>query len=303
MKKLPPEIVQELMNDEDFLGLDDAGQEEILAEVQRKLGIREPSENILQRAARGAWNVSQPNMGMTANSQFPFLPSSGPETNRLADEGMDMVSEKYESSGHPFAAKAIPIAANMLAGGLLGTGPAAKSAGGFIKNIKNPSAVFGKRIKELQGSSPNQRVDFLNIIRNAMDDPMASKVLGKSGAVEKYGGTTLNEGGMPLEKLSNLTLQDSQDLVNMVKVMVRQAVKEGTVKSNERGLAKMFSGFAGSQRGAFPGFKSAQRDYGIGKNIGKAAKAAPKTIAKGALYGAGLGSGGKIAYDFLDKLF
>ncbi len=54
MKKLPQQVVDDLMNDNDFLSLDEAGQDEILSEIQRKLDISQPSENILQKAAKAA---------------------------------------------------------------------------------------------------------------------------------------------------------------------------------------------------------------------------------------------------------
>lgn len=59
MKKLPQNVLDDLMNDQDFLGLDEASQDEIISGIQRKLGVSEPSENILQKAAKMAMGSMQ----------------------------------------------------------------------------------------------------------------------------------------------------------------------------------------------------------------------------------------------------
>jgi len=52
VKKIPQEVIDDLMNDEDFLSLDEAGQDEILAGIQAKLGVTDRPENILQKVAK-----------------------------------------------------------------------------------------------------------------------------------------------------------------------------------------------------------------------------------------------------------
>ncbi len=167
----------------------------------------------------------------------------------------------------------------------------------FGKSVANPSKQFGKSISALEKANPNTRVDVYHIINNALDDPMAKKVIEKSGIIEKFGGSTMEEGGAVTEKLSNLTLKESQDMINTLKSSVRQAVKEGVVKPTEIGIAKMFSDLSKSQNSLFKGFKNAKKMYGVSKNVGKGIKNYGKKVGTGAA----LAVGGKVGYDIYNS--
>ena len=178
---------------------------------------------------------------------------------------------------------------------IAGGGAALKSIPKTVGNFINPSKAFGKGIDALQKSNPTKKVDFFKVINNALDDPGAKKVLEKSGVIEKYGGQSIEEGGAVSERLSNLSLKESQNLVNDVKSGVKKAIKEGHVNPKEIGIAKMFKELSQAQRKAFEGFKGVQRGYGAAKNVGKFVK---KNVGK-FVTGSVLGAGAKTGYDLL----
>ena len=60
------------MNDQDFLAMDDEGQDEILSAIQAKLGVNEPSENILQKTAKIAMRLGSTDpMNQTIGGMLP----------------------------------------------------------------------------------------------------------------------------------------------------------------------------------------------------------------------------------------
>lgn len=260
-------------------------------------------QNILQNAAKSIGAAAQAGMqnasplGVKVNPSFPFLPQM-PTDSPALQAGMDEAQMPI-TKGNPFAQAGMGLASNLLAGGILGGKQAVKGVGETVGDLRQPSKAFGRKIGSMQKSEPGKRVDFLNIISEGMNDPKASKVIEKSGVMGKYGGSSLGEGGSVSENLSNLSLKDSQDLINSLKDGVRQAVKEGVVKPTEIGISKMFGELAKAQQ-VFSGMKVARGAYGFAKKSGKAASSLKKNFVRGASYGAGLGAGGTaIAYPFL----
>lgn len=256
------------------------------------------AENILQKTAK----VINQNMGM---GTLGFADPLGPVKTGYGVRDV-IIDETVQNPLANFAVKVgtDPVAYGLqnpikaIGGGMMKAGGAIK---GGVENLANPSKVFGRKIGELQKSNPDKRVNFIDIISRASSDPKASKVLEKSGVLQKYGGTTMKEGGAVSDNLSNLTLQDSQDLVNMVKDGVRQAVKEGTVKSSELGIAKMFSELSKAQKSAFKGFDKVARNYGVSKKVSKLSSKYGKKALAGAATGAGLGIAGGLAWDSFHK--
>lgn len=254
------------------------------------------SENVLQRAMKAAGASAQTAMqnagnplGVSVDPKFPFIPSI-PTDNPAISSGMEEVQMPF-TKGNPWAQAASGIASGVLAGGALGGKQAvkgtAKGIGGFIKNVRNPSKVFGEKIGALEKANPSTKVDYSGILSKYMDDPMAKKVIDKSGVLEKYGGSNMGEGGTVIEKMKNLTLQESQNLINDIKVGLRQSLKEGTLtKSNEIGIQKMLSELSGNQNALFKGMDKARRGYGIGKNFRKTGDALKKYGLKAAITGA-----------------
>lgn len=302
-KRIPENVILELLNDEDFLAMSDADQDEMLSQIEAKFQVMEPSENILQKVAKAATRSIVPGENpllsgfkTATNAMTSGIPGQSKEY-READEMRTGAIDRM-AGGNPLLSFAGNVATDPMT--YAGGGKVAKGIGGFARNIANPSKEFGKKIGALQGANPKGKVDFLSIISKSLDDPMAKKVLDKSGVVGKYGGQTMGEGGSVIENLANLTLQDSQDLLNAVKSGVRQAVKEGTVKPTELGIAKMFSELSKAQKLAFPGFEKAKSSYGFAKKVGKASKKYGKAAATGAATAVGLGAGGKVAWDLLN---
>ena len=261
-----------------------------------------PTENVLQRVAKTASSAIQSGLqgagnplGVSVNPSFPFMPTLPGDIPAMSS-GMEEAQMPI-TQGDPMAQAGMALGSGLLAGGKMVAKPMSRGISGVAKNLRNPSKVFGESIERLQSSKPSQKVDFFSIINNALEDPMAKKILDKSKVLQRYGGRNLEEGGAISERLSNLSLKESQDLVNAVKSSIRKAVRKGDVGSNEIGISKMFKDLSEAQRSAFEGFKGAQKGYGIGKNVGQAVKKAPRNFAKAAITGAGLGVGGKVGYD------
>lgn len=283
---LPKQVIDDLMNDQDFMALPEAEQDIYIDRIAAKYGNVPKAENILQRALKPIIKAyTDPQLSMIPGAQGYFAAQGGRES---------IIDDQIKDPIASFALKTISDPTMWVAGKAAG-----KGVGDFVENVKDPSSVFGKKIDALQAANPTKRVDFLKTILNASDDPATKKVIDKSGIMSRFGGRTLTPEGGVTENLSNLTLKDSQELINAMKSEVRQAVKEGIVKPKEIGIAKMFGELPKAQDEAFEGFKGARKFYGVGKNIGKATKAAKKT----AITGAVLGATGTVGHSFIKSLF
>lgn len=264
----------------------------------------EHSENILQRVAKSLGAAAQSGMknmsplGVSVNPKFPFMPQMPTDSPALSS-GMDEAQMPI-TKGNPWAQAGMGIASNLLAstfpGG--GAGAVAKKAGEGISNLKNPSAFLGKNIEKIQGQNNGKGVNFLDIISRHQGDQFVDKVLEKSGVLEKFGGSTMDDVGAVTDNLSNLPLQKSQDLINDIKVGLTNTLKEGNYKSNQRGLASLLTNLGKAQESVFPGYKGAKSAYGFAKNVGKAVSKTKKT----AITGAALGAGGTLAHSFVKSM-
>lgn len=244
----------------------------------------ERAENILQKAIKAA---AEPyfNGAMNVSGVAPVQSAYN-----IRDTFID---ESVKNPIGNFATKMVTDPLTWMGGGTAAK-QGSKGISGFIKNVRNPSKVFGEKMGALEKSNPSTKVDYSGILSKHMDDPMVKKVIDKSGVLQKYGGSSMGEGGTVIEKMKNLTLQESQNLINDIKVGLRQSLKEGTVtKSNEIGIQKMLSELTGNQNSLFKGMDKARSSYGMAKNFGKGAK----NLTKKAISGAVLGAGGKLGYD------
>ena len=255
--------IEALLNDPEFLQLPEEDQNELIDEMkQRDFGVIPKAENVLTRALKATTPSMTSGIGM-ANPLAPLM------TARTMKE--DVVNKNVKN---PFTAGLVNFATDPLTyGGGFG---AAKGASAVAKAPKQMfgSAGFGKRMAKLQSKSPDSRVNYMDIISRHSDDPVVKKVIDKSGVMEKFGGSVMEEGGAVSEKLKNLSLQDSQDFLNALKDEVRQAVKVGNIKPKELGVSRMFSDLVKAQDAVFQGFKGARRTYGLFKNVGKGIKRA-----------------------------
>jgi len=259
------------------------------------------TENVLHRASKSIQSAIgggiQDMRGMQVNPKFPFLPSGGPMDSQALSSGMGEARMPI-TKGNPAAELGMDFASNVLAGGGLTAKPITKGLQSGIRNLKEPSKVFGEKLASMQKDTP-KKIDFFSIINDGLSDPMAKKVIDKSGVMERYGGTKLTDEATLSENLSNLNLDQAQDLVNSVKAVVKQGIKEGTVKSNERGIVKLMSDMTKAQDAVFPQLKGARKAYGFATKLSRGVKSAKKTATRGAIYGAGLGTGGATAYSLL----
>ncbi len=250
------------------------------------------SENILQKAIQGinpnavaysmAGGTAPTDIGGFLASKFMGQPQAV-QSPMVQSEGMRQ--EGLNTVQNPLLKGALDIGSNPMT--YAGLGAAGEATGNAAENIMNPSKFYGKKMAEMATSNPEGKVDFLPHIMNAIDDPVAGKLIDKAKILERFGGTSLGEGGAVSEKLSNLSPQDSQEVVNALKSEVTKAVKEGTLKPKELGVGKLLGNLSQAQNEAFEGFKSAKFGYGLGKNTQKLAKGALKTALLGGEFKAG----------------
>lgn len=171
--------------------------------------------------------------------------------------------------------------------------PVGKAVGNFGEFISNPSAGYGKALK-VPGN-----VDFHAPVMEALNDPLAAKVIDKSGIMEKYGGIKLGEGGSSSPRLSNLNGQEAQDIINKIKGGLSKTVVDGEhLAPKHLPITNLLSQLSEAQN-ELPGMTGAKRFYGVAKEvpevIGK--------IAKRALLGSQLGGGYEIGAGLVKKIF
>lgn len=289
MKKLPQEIIDDLMNDQDFLSLDDAGQDEILGDIQKKMGINEPSENILQKAAKSIKKnplnvfpgVAAYNYGMEKKNEMldPFLQANA-SLPGIFPEAQNAIMKNVVTD---------PMGYMGAQGGtklLSGAGKGAKALG---NSLFKPSKAYGEALSKAEG-----KVDFLKIISKHENDPVVKKVLQKAKIFDKYGGTSMGEGGSVSDKLANLTAKESQNLINDVKLGKDALIQGKRIKPNEIGLVEFFSDLSKAQS-ELPGMSGAKKLYGVSKNVGRLVKSNVGKFVTGSV----IGAGAKTAYDAL----
>jgi len=248
----------------------------------------QPSENILQRASKvvqSAMSAGMQNMsplGVQANPKFPFFPTMPTDSSAMS-AGMSEANMPI-TKGNQTADIGIGLASGLLAGGKLSAGAVGKKVGAGVANLKNPSKVFSEKISGMKG-----KVDFFKVINDALDDPDAAKILKKSGVIKKYGGSTVDEAGAMTDKLSNLSPQDSQNILNRVKDSVTLTVRKGNVSSSQLGIQKLITGMSKAQESALEGIKEAKHSYGFAKEFGKGLKKYGKKALSGASWTGGAG--------------
>jgi len=246
------------------------------------------SESVLSRAAKIGM---EPFMPKQVDTKHPFQSGISSTMSGLKktaglgsymqahDVKSDMAQSMTGDSGIP--GMALDLATDPET--LMGVG-ALRNIPGAIKN-KFGSKGFGKSMAKLQSKTPNARVNYYDTVMKHSDDPIVSKMLKKSKAIEKFGGQSMDEAGATSEKLSNLTLQESQDFLNSIKDEVTQAVKIGRIKPKELGIAKFLSELTSEQDKVFKGFRGTRKAYGVFKNIGKGINKAKNSAIPGAAFG------------------
>lgn len=250
------------------------------------------AENILQRAVQSTQQSFQPQGGYS-NPMIQAMSQSNPAMagyNVLHNFKSGMIQDAMPNN--PVGKVATDVATDPES--YIGLGGATKAVGEIGSNILNPSKAYGKALSSAKGT-----VDFLPHIMQAIDDPVAGKLIEKSGIMEKFGGSILGEGGAPIEKLSNLSAEDSQGVVNSLKDEVTKAVREGTLKPKQLEVGKLFGNLSDAQNEAFDGMKNAKWNYGAGKSIQKGAKRAIGA----AILGGGFESGKDMVAPFVKHLF
>lgn len=194
---------------------------------------------------------------------------------RGAQAGKSEVANQIEPN-NPFMATALDMASDPET--YVGFGAAKKGVGALsksplIKNMKrmgssSEALKFSDELEgavEKSGSSLSKRmgggieavqevrpgtVSFNSVMPKS--DAKVRKLLARSEDLQQY-------------DFDNLSLQDSQDVINSLKANLRQSLLTGdVVKSDERGILELISNLRKKQLETFPEFKYVLQNYGEG---------------------------------------
>ena len=116
------------------------------------------------------------------------------------------------------------------------------------------SGQFGKAMDDLQSTRPESRVSFSDVFKGERPefDVKVSKLLSKTPEFQP-------------EYLDNLTLKESQEVINSLKANLRQSLRTGDiVKSDERGIMSFLDKLRSRQLSAFPEHEAILGKYGEG---------------------------------------
>ena len=297
--------IDTLLNDPDFMALPEEEQNSFIDEMrQRDFGKIQKPQNVLQRAAGFAgksvleatnmkaplefakFNVDNPSMlpitggvgGTVVGSMFgapnvgagvgTALGGYGKEALETArghgefDAVGPTVSGATAYVGGKVLEKAVPFVASKLGSvsknvqRLMSSKKALKFSnkleGAIESEGSNLSTAMGKGIDDVQKLYPDTRVSFSREINSPKFDVKLNKLLDKSEALKYY-------------DLDNLTLKESQEVINSLKANLRQSLKTGdVVKSDERGILDALNQLRSKQLSTFPEHSVNLKNYGEG---------------------------------------
>jgi len=277
-----------------------------MAKVESSRGGIPKSEGFLQKALGQASQIGKPiqqgDNPLMAGAKTAFGAMASPFSHNVTREAQDMRRQGVEGLTDNGASEfLLDTATNpeSWVGGGAGIKKGANVIGKGISAVRRPSKFYGEGMKKVAEKAPEAKADFLNIIRNAADDPEAGKIIKKSKVIEKFGGTKFTNEGTLSENLSNLSLKDSQKVITSLKGSVRKAVLKGDVTSKELAIAEMFEKLSKAQNKSFKGMSGVKRGYGIAKNLGKGISKYGKYAAIGAATAGGGMAGASIVKPFL----
>ena len=288
MSKIPQEVLDDLRNDEDFLSLPDSDQNEYLDKIASKFGETPNAGNILQRVAKAATSMFQPPQAMDVNHPFQSgINSTMQGLKQVPGLGGYMAGQEAKTGAinnalpnNPIAAGATDIltdpdvigGAGLLKSGIknIGKSSVGKNIGRMFSDDK--ALKFSNELEgmvEKSGSSlsrrmgagmdaaqevrdPGLRVSFMDDITKPQMSSKVSKLINKSDNLKLY-------------DLDNLSLKESQDVINTLKSDLRQSLKTGDiVKSDEREILRFIDELKTKQLDTFPEHKYVLENYGEG---------------------------------------
>lgn len=299
---LPDEVLRKLASDPDFNSLDEAGQDRIVSRfAQESYKQVDKPQNILQRASQAilqnprqvGYEVAGGTLPGDVGMGLGMMATGHPFSSGLnqAAKAETMREGEVSKVQNPLLQVGLDMATDPMTWAGFGIG--GKKTADTAGFLMNPSKGYGQAL-EAAGN-----VDFHVPIMDALSDPLASKVLDKSGVMDKFGGIHLGEGGASSPRLSNLTLKESQDIINLIKGGVSKAVVEGEhLAPKHIPITTLFSKLSEAQN-TVPGISGAKKMYGIAKEVPEVVG----KVAKRALLGSEIGGGYEVGKGLIKKIF
>ena len=246
-----------------------------------------PSENILQRAVNIGKQFGQPvQMGenpFMTGAKTALSSMSGNFAPQVSREAQDLRREGVEGlTDNPVTQFGLDIATDpstYIGGGAVAkrAKPIAREAGKLVAPVKRglfgkpalelsnrmeniierkgaqASKKFGRALEEVQASKPDVRVSFLDDVTKPQMDSKVTKLINRTDNLNLY-------------DLDNLSLKDSQQVINDLKANLRQSLKTGDlVKSDEREILRFIGELKSKQRASFPEIDAINKSYGTTK--------------------------------------
>jgi hypothetical protein len=240
LSNIPKSVIDELMNDQDFLSLNDQDQDEIMASIEKKYNHRPNAMNMLQKAS----NIIKQNV---SDAMLPPKPMDPSNPFGSAIQGTFSGLKKVPGlgpymTGHDIKSD-IAQEASPGAGGML------------LDMVSDPEALLGPKVvqsgakaisKKFPYRSAESRVDFTKNVEKKLLN--RRRALGKSygKSLEKsWGQVDLRdieiELGLP-EPKGIYTMKEAQDLRNSLSTIIPENIKSGKKISpkylDERTLSK-----------------------------------------------------------------
>ena len=260
----------------------------------------EPSENILQKAAKAATSflsgsMSGGDMGYEmASGRNPFVDAAanagmaltGPKNNasKFGDVGAQAESMRQSgveraTEGNPFGGFLLNIATDPRT--FIGSAEVGKSAARaskpFAKNIgrmvsDKKALQFSDELEgavEKTGSSLSKRmgggIDAVQDFRGAGERISFDDIISKPQFSTKVSKLINKSDDLKLYDFDNLSLQESQDVINTLKSNLRQSLRNGDmVKSDEREIIRLLDELRQRQLSRFPEYEHVLSNYGEG---------------------------------------
>ena len=200
--KIPQSVIEELSNDQDFLSMDSASQDEVMGQIESKFGHIQKPESILQRAIQSGGRELEKGIGFLQGK-----PSFGGQAEDMRQRGLEGIQNPFLR----FGADVVTDPTTYAGGGTALAKGSKKLVGKVFPFISKESRVgFTKGVEKSLVSR-----------RNALTRGFG-RSLDKSKAKVDLGGI-MDEGS----EITEFTMKEAQDLKNAITMGVPEAVKKG----------------------------------------------------------------------------
>jgi len=213
--KIPRNVIDELSNDQDFLAMDEASQDEVMSQIEAKFGHIQKPENMLQRALKVGTEAFTPNRPDMAHPFQSAIQSTMGGLKRTPGLGSYMTGHDIKSD----------MAENLGGEGIGGT---------MLDIVSDPELLMGPGVvksgakKLFPYTSKESRVGFTKGVEKSLVKRRNALTRGYGKELNKSKGIVdisdiVDEGS----EITQLTMKEAQDLKNAISQGIPEAVKSG----------------------------------------------------------------------------